>query len=329
MVGVPGSPYSRKLRAALRYRRLPHRFVLDGSAEAEVLPQPKLRLLPQLIVDGEARTDTTPLLRLLEPEGDPARRLVPEAPALAWLDALVEDYADEWVTKVMFHYRWAKAPDAAKAATLLPLHSRPQLDAASLTTLGTMFRERQVDRLPLVGSTPETASIIEASGLRLLRILDAHLSHHRFLFGDRPGASDFALLGQLSQIALFDPTSSALALAEAPRVVAWTETMDDLSGLEPGAWFEASTLPETLLALLTEIGRTYVPFLLANARALEAEAEKVQLAIDGQPYAQAPFRYQGKCLQALRASYERLEAHERERAQAVLADAGCEELVRA
>ena len=329
IVGAPGSPYSRKLRAALRYRQLPHRFVLEGSAEADALPQPKVRLIPRLIVEGEARTDTTPILRFLEPQGDPARRLVPDSPALAWIDALVEDYADEWVTKMMFHYRWDKTPDASKAAALLPLHGRPQLDTASLAALAGMFRERQVGRLPLVGSTPETAPIIESSYRRLLEILDAHLSQHRFLFGARPATGDFALLGQLSQLTLFDPTSSELALAEAPRVVAWTETMDDLSGLEPGPWLDASPLPETLRALLTEIGRTYAPFLLANAGALAAEAEQVEVLIDGQLYEQAPFRYQGKCLQVLRLSYEGLEPSDRERVMALLAGTGCEGLVSA
>src|SRR5207247_107347 len=112
IVGVPGSPYSRKLRAVLRYRRIPHVWVLHGSPEARGLPQPRIPLLPQLIFPGadEAAIDSTPLIRRLE-SMYAARALIPPDPAMAFLDALLEDYADEWLTKPLFHYRWAFAPD--------------------------------------------------------------------------------------------------------------------------------------------------------------------------------------------------------------------------
>ena len=40
-----------------------------------------------------------------------------------------------------------------------------------------------------------------------------HLRQHRFLMGARPGASDFAVYGQLTQLAHFDPTPMALAVS--------------------------------------------------------------------------------------------------------------------
>ena len=71
IVGAPGSPYSRKLRAVLRYRRIPYAWINQGSPESRGLPQPRVQLLPQLILAGrgrrpEARTDSTPLIRELE-----------------------------------------------------------------------------------------------------------------------------------------------------------------------------------------------------------------------------------------------------------------------
>jgi glutathione S-transferase len=332
IVGMPGSPYSRKLRAAMRYRRIPHVWVHRGSPESRGLPRPRVELLPQLVLpepggELEAAIDSTPLLRRLEALYL-GRSLIPPDPALAFLDALLEDYADEWLTKAMFHYRWAFAADCAKAAAILPRWPRTDLPETEAVALGRSFAERQVARLAVVGSNETTAPAIEASYDRLLRLLAAHLERSRFVFGGRPAASDFALYGQLTQLAGFDPTSAALALERAPRVVAWVDAVEDLSGLEPRDedWIRRGGVPPTLRALLEEVGRVYAPFLLANADAVARGAERVECTIDGRPFVQRPFPYQARCLAALREGRAALGRADREAADALLAGTGCEAL---
>ncbi len=324
IVGVVGSPYSRKLRAVLRYRRIPHAWIHAGHPEARALPRPKVTLLPQLIWpadDGsfEARTDTTPLIRDLERAFPNERTVIPPDPAIAFLDALVEDYADEWLTKAMFHYRWAHSRDAAKAATILPLWSDPGQSDPDREGAGRSFAQRQVGRLGVVGSNDSTRAVIEDSYVRFLAVYDRLLRRSdgpgsgRFLLGGRPAASDFAIYGQLTQLALFDPTPAALALDRAPRVVAHVDLVEDLSGLEPeaGDWNTRATLPDYLRPLLLEIGRVYSPFLLANEHALANDLERVECEIDGRAWTQVPFRYQRKCLDWLRRDYARLDVTDR------------------
>ena len=180
----------------------------------------------------------------------------------------------------------------------------------------------------MVGSNATTAPVIEESYQRLLRLLDGRLAEARFVWGGRPGAADFALYGQLTQLAGFDPTPSALALAIAPRVVAWTHVVDDLSGLEPadGDWLAGDALPDSLRALLGEVGRVYAPFLLANAETLARGAARVECTIDGRPWVQAPFPYQAKCLAGLREAHASLDAAARARVDAALDGTGCEAL---
>ncbi|MCW5890808.1 MAG: glutathione S-transferase C-terminal domain-containing protein [bacterium] len=332
MVGMPGSPYSRKLRAVLRYRRIPHVWVTALSPEARGLPRPRVELLPQLILPGAdgtpaAHTDSTPLIRHLEATHT-GRRVVPADPVVAFVDALLEDYADEWLTKAMFHYRWAFAPDVAHAQRLLPRWAHGQAPEADLVAMGEAFGARQVGRLGVVGSNPRTAPVIEDSYRRLLALLDARLAEARFVMGGRPGAGDFALYGQLTQLAGFDPTSRAIALDLAPRVVAWVDVVEDLSGLAPheDQWLRRDAVADTVRALLVEVGRVYVPFLLANADAVARGAERVTATIDGRPWTQPPFPYQKKCLGWLRDGRAALADADRHALDALLAGTGCEAL---
>jgi glutathione S-transferase len=332
MLGAPGSPYSRKLRAVLRYRRIPHIWYTRGTPESRGLPRPRVDLLPQLILEGpggapEARTDTTPLIRELESRYE-GRSVVPADPVVAFLDALVEDYADEWLTKCMFHYRWAYAPDIDKAARILPRWFGTNQPEETSVAMGKQFAERQIARLWVVGSNQTTGPVIEASYRRLLERLDAHLTTSRFVMGARPGTADFGLYGQLTQLAAFDPTPAAVTLEEAPRVAAWVDLVEELSGLEPADsdWMPRDAVPESFRALLAEIGRVYVPFLLANAAALAQSAETVECEIDGRPWLQRPFPYQGKCLGWLREGHAALGGKGRRALDAILAGTGCEPL---
>lgn len=331
LYGSPGSPYTRKMLAVLRYRRISYRF-LFGQHSTEGLPQPKVRLLPTFYLPDDtgvlqAVTDSSPIIRRLERE-HPGRAVVPSDPAVAFLDAVVEDYADEWLTKAMFHYRWAFQDDVDKASRVLPNWMGRPLEDQALAQLGQAFAERQIGRLRYVGSNPTTGPVIERSYERFLAIMERILTAQPFVFGARPGSADFGLYGQLTQLAQFDPTPMALTVQTAPRVFAWVSAMEDLSGLEPtdGDWSDPAALPTATRDLLAEIGRVYAPLLFANAAAIQAGAAEVKTIIDGAEWVQQPFAYQAKCLGWLRADYAALPAPAKGAVDAALAGTGLDAL---
>ena len=339
MMGAPGSPYTRKMRAVLRFRRIPFRFIQQHSPEAAQLPGARVPLLPTFYLPAEDETasdeealmpttDSTPLIRRFE-RAFPERSVIPPHPALAFLDELLEDYADEWLTKCMFHYRWYHAPDATKARRVLPHWGQPSASNEEIAPLQKLFGERQIGRLGVVGSNDITAPVIEASYRSFLAAFDQQLQSNRFLFGGRPASADFALTGQLTCLALFDPTPSALTADLSPRIYAWTEVMEDLSGIEPSQadWQTPDALPDSLRGLLAEVGRYHVPFLLANAEAVDRKAERLETEIDGRPWVQKPFPYQRKCLGWLQESYARLAVADRRLVDDALEGTGCERLV--
>ena len=331
--GAPGSPYTRKMLAVLRYRRIPYRFLVGLWTKDQVdsLPSPKVDLLPTFYFetdDGvEAVVDSTPIIRRLEADVL-GRSVIPHDPALAFIDYLLEDYADEWLTKAMFHYRWQYPADIELAGEILPRWRDLTASAQEIAPRSQFIRDRQIGRLYVVGSNEVTLPVIEESFRRLLGLLDAHIGNGPFLFGQRPGAADFGLYGQLTQLATFDPTPSQLTADVAPRVLAWVQTVDDLSGLDPADddWIARDEVPETLSALLAEAGKTYVPVLLANAKAVDAGAEQVQAEVDGEAWVQQPFPYQAKCLQWVRQEYGRLDPADRAVVDGILSGTGCEAL---
>jgi glutathione S-transferase len=335
LVGGTGSPYTRKMVALLRYRRIPYSIIWGdpaGTLDALGIAKPKPIFHPTFLFandDGSVQPmcDSSPIIRHLE-RLYPERSVIPVDPALAFIDYLIEDFGDEWCTKYMFHYRWYPAADADNAGTLLPLGMDVSLPDALHQNFKEVFSARQVGRLYVVGSNHTTAPVIDASYRRFLAAMQAHLAQQPFMLGNRPGAGDFAMFGQLTQLVGFDPTPRAIAHQISPRTVAWVDRMEDQCGLEPqdNDWFALEALPDTLHGLLSEIGRVYVPALLANATAAEAGEKTWETTIDGAPWAQQTFPYQAKCLRWINEQYSALGPVDRERVDRVLAGSGCEEL---
>ncbi len=337
LIGAVGSPYTRKMLALLRYRKIPYDMLWgDPNAilDAKGLNKPKIPFLPTFLFEDEAgdivpTCDSTPIIRRLERDY-PGRSVIPSDPALAFIDYLIEDFGDEWCTKYMFHYRWYFEADESNAGTLLPLmQAGTTLSDEHLQQFKTFFAERQVSRLGFVGSNDETAPIIDASYRRLLTLLETHFQNQPFLLGRRPGAGDFGVMGQFTQLIGFDPTPRAIAHELSPRTVAWLGLMEDQSGLAPSDddWSTVEDLPPSLKGILEEIGRVYAPALIANARALAAGEKHWEANIDGCNWHQQSFPYQGKCLQWINEQYQALCTEDKKRVDTLLAGTGCDSLI--
>ena len=328
--GSPGSPYTRKMLAVLRYRRIPYEFI---QSEREDLPKPRVGLIPIFYFPDnqgalQAEVDSTPIIRRLETEY-PGRSVMPEDTVIGFINYLLEDYGDEWLTKAMFHYRWYYKDDIELAGSVLPHYQDVSQPDETIAQMKQMFSERQISRLYVVGSNNTTAPVIEASYRRFLECLNEHLKTWPFLMGTRPGSADFACFGQLTQLTQFDPTPAKVAAADFPRIHAWVSKMEDQSGLqaESATFVTTDDFPATLTALLIEVGRTYVPVMLANAAAIDQGLDRVETEVEGRQWVQEPFPYQAKCLHWLRSEYARLDDEERRQADALLAGTGCEMLL--
>lgn len=324
--GSLGSPYTMKMRAILRYRRLPHIWIRGGNQDLAGRTPLKVAVIPVIqFLDGSYHNDSTPMIDELERLHPGERSIVPEDAGDAFLAFLLEDFADEWVTKYMFHYRWFRARDQDQMGHWLGFDRFQGGGLANIRGFAREFGDRQIGRLALVGCTEANQPLIEETCRRTLAALEAHVVNGWCFFGDRPSRAEFALYGQLSQL-IVDPTPNELLRSTAPYTARWIMHVDDLGGIE-GEW-SVKAVSKGVEALLMLAGEVYLPFLVANAEAFERGAETMSFTVLGETYSQAVFRYQAKCLQVLRGAYAALNGAARERIDPILETSGCLQFLR-
>ena len=299
LYGGGGSPYSQKMRAILHYRRLPFDWVQITPAIRSQIKHDGPPIIPilRLPEDQSLHVDSTPLAFQLE-ERHSERSIIPDDPAMAFLSNLIEDLGDEWVTKMMFHYRWDLEIDQMYSSRQIISDNSPGLRGDDLKQAAEAIRQRQVERMPLVGCTRQNKPIIERSFHELLAILDSFATRDEFIFGTRPSLADFGLFGQLKTLAS-DHTSMLIMRNTVPSVYDWVRRLEDSSGIE-GEWHEFADMRPAVSELLKFSARYYLPFLEANANAHAEGADTLTVELAGRIFQQPTFKYQVKCYDRLR-----------------------------
>jgi glutathione S-transferase len=319
LYGGGGSPYSQKMRAILHYRRLPFDWIQITPAIRSQIKHDGPPVIPilRLPEDQSLHVDSTPLAFMLE-ERHSDRSIIPDDPAMAFVSHLIEDLGDEWVTKMMFHYRWDLEIDQMYSSRQIISDNSPGLRGNELKQAAEAIRQRQVERMPLVGCTKQNKPIIESSFHDLLAILDTFATRDEFIFGTRPSLADFGLFGQLRTLAS-DHTSMLIMRNTVPSVYDWVRRLEDSSGIE-GEWHDFADMRGAVSELLKFSARYYLPFLQANANAHAEEADTVTVDLAGRIFEQPTFKYQVKCYDRLRKVFQN---EQTDALRGLLAETGC------
>jgi glutathione S-transferase len=286
-----------KVRSYLRFKGVEFEWLQRTNARQEEFARfAKLPLVPVLVdADDNAMQDSTPMIEAIEAQyAEPS--ITPDEPSLAFIAALLEDYADEWLNKAMFHYRWSYPDDQESASRRIV---EMIFDGAEAPEgMADSVRTRMVGRLHHVGSSPDTAPIIEGSFYRAASAVEKLLGSKPYLFGGRPSLADFGLAAQFGQL-LSDPTPGAILRAQAPKLVAWVERMD--APKVEGEFVRFSDVRDDLVEVLRdEVAGAYFIWAAANAAAVADDARGVAVEIAGHTFAQKPQRYAAKALAELK-----------------------------
>ena len=298
LFGADTSPYSLKVRAALRYKGVAFDWVARSAAnEAEFRELAKTPTVPLLVSpEGKVSQDSTQMLAGLE-QSHPEPAAQPDDAGLAALSLILEDYADEWLNKAMFQQRWGQMPDREAAALRALVQMNGGKRPRAYKAAAKQISERMLARLPLVGAEHDNASTLQASFRRFAEHLNAHLQNHLFIFGGHPSAADFALAAQFQQM-LTDPTPASWLNDRAPFVVAWCQNMDDPKA--GGPYDTLDTLKPTLLPLFAgDVARAFLPWANANAASASRQKKRFSVTLEDGLFEQATQSYAGRAFQKL------------------------------
>ena len=314
------SPYSVKVRSFFRYKCIGHEWIPRSPAvQAEFQKYARLPLVPLVVTpEGEGIQDSTPILERFE-SSSPQPSVIPDDPALAFVSALLEEYGDEWGNKWMFHYRWRFQPDAWSTAERIAEQMMGAQGTLAVAQARAAVAGRMMGRLGFVGSNERTQPLIEASFVKALGLIEAHLASRTFLLGGRPAMADFGLWAQLYEAAT-DPTPGAIMRASAPRVMGWVERM--LSPKAEGGFETLSALAPTLMPLLAqEVGALFLPWSAANAAAIGRGDKSFTMSLGGAEWTQEPQKYHARSLAEIRRKFSA--AKGAPGLQSLLAESGC------
>jgi hypothetical protein len=107
--------------------------------------------------------------------------------------------------------------------------------------------------------------------------------------------------------------------ARGPAVLDWCHRM--MEPRDDGPFETWESLAPTLKPLLAYVGRYFLPWTAANARALEAGEAEFTVELPGGAYSQPPQKYHARSLGVLRARYAAVADNAGLRA--ILDEAGC------
>eukprot|EP01084_Bolivina_argentea_P148421 259480_1 len=344
--GNNGSPYSCKIRSYFRYKRISFNWHQGINWSASKFEKIKPKVIPVIEYpnNGILMNESTKIIQKFESEYTNRSVFISPSPSsLQFLCNFLEDFADEWVTKLMFGMRWNRKLDQDSSSLFLMLNATSM--SVSAPKMATYAKKRQVERTDLVGCSND--EFMHYCLHQILSILQNHFKKGNvFLFGTRPSNADFAIYGQIKQFVV-DPTSDRIVRAEYPYILAWIAIMDDLSGVNienDNGWITLDNIMNNkqnnvIRELLKVCGDIYLPFLKANYDAFMKKEKRfsVRLLMENKyknirtfiNHKQPTFKWQVRCYKTLQKQLEETlqVATDTYKLIAILKDANCYDLL--
>jgi glutathione S-transferase len=269
--GLTQSYFTRKLTAYLDHKRIPYLLRRSGGAIAAARAAGWSGGIPVVQTpEGEWMWDTTDMIHYLE-QRFPEPAVIPADPTLRFLCYAIEDVIDEWLYRPAVGSRWFFDENTRLGGfelsrevafeTPLPADSAFAAVQAHVTATCEPF-----------GVTAENIDAWITEVLKpWLRVVAAHLESSPYILGQRPSLADFALFGGNAAHFTNDPLCRRWVDETGRAIVEHTRRLLEPEHEPAGAWQRDEQASETLVALLADLGRLYLPWVSRAVRDGSAE----------------------------------------------------------
>lgn len=329
LYGMLMSPFSMKMRAYMRYRRIPFQWINDLRSDEVARKKVETYMIPVIeYPEGTFENDSTPIIDKFE-KNIPERRTDPENEADAFLAYLIENFADEWLLWPFFMHRWRLETDQKhNSQWILYEGMKGEVKNDDFETMSEFWANRQIDLVAKICGSPGNDDILDDSLQTFLGIMEKAVTKGLFFFGSRPSRAEIAIYGILSQ-EIQDFTASAFMREKYNFTTRWVSIIDDLSGVE-GEWEPLSTDEEKLVSspvakMLKLSAKYHLPLLQANEKALANDETTFSFDIDGTDFKRISHDRHSICLPELRKRYAALSSESKAALETVLKETGCME----
>ncbi|MEW5851551.1 MAG: glutathione S-transferase family protein [Myxococcota bacterium] len=226
LYGYNISPYTAKVRAVLRHKRVPFHEEQVHPLRRQILKRLSGQLqVPVLQDDGRVVADSTDIVRYLE-ERFPERPVIPHDPVLRARALLLEEWSDEGLSRVVAPVRWLIPVNHERSmATFRGAYPAGVAEDAAFAAVGrfmTVDMRRKYTRSLTRSPSPER---LRRRLAEVLTLLDDALAETGWLVGTAPTVADVAAWGWLH---LLEGMEGWELVQARPRVVRMLRGVDEM-----------------------------------------------------------------------------------------------------
>jgi glutathione S-transferase len=271
--GIDQSFFTRKITGCLDHKRLHWTYQRAGGVPPALAARGFPGGIPAVETpEGELMWDTTAMILYLD-QRVPEPPTMPSDPVLQFLCFLIDDICDEWIYRTAVGSRWFIEENTRLGGYELGRDMTFQLPVSADQAHAMTAAFVRSSCGPLGVSGDNIQSWVDEVLRPWMRVLGAHLAESAtpYLFGARPSLADFAVFGGSAAHFANDPACRRWMDEDAPALVRHTHHILEPYDREFGAWLAPGDVPDTLIAILADAGRLYLPWVSAATTRGDAE----------------------------------------------------------
>jgi glutathione S-transferase len=273
--GANQSFFTRKMTGYLDYKQLPWNLRRGVGMSADIRAAGWSGGIPALVTpDGEVIWDSTALILHFE-HHHAQRSVLPDDPTQRFLAFVLEDFSDEWFYRPAVGSRWLYPENTAIGSWGLAQDATTEApgDIAFADARGMVTAAMTASLYKLGTNAANIDSFMDESLKPWQVAFSAHLQQNEYLFGARPSLADFGFFGGNAAHFVNDPLVRQWTEESGPAVVKHTHRLTEPWHHEFGAWLPSGEVPDSLVSLLAEAGRHYLPWVAEATVAGQATVE--------------------------------------------------------